>query len=85
MTAATERPTAPPRVRALLLPVAASVAAFALAGFTANWLGGVLWGLIAGAVLVVALQFAGIEISRTDQVLLVVGAAVTTALTLFRR
>jgi phosphonate transport system permease protein len=81
VTAATQRPIAPPRVRAILLPVAASVAAFALAGFTADWLGGVLWGLVAGAVLAVSLQFAGIDISRTDQVILVVGAAVTTALT----
>jgi hypothetical protein len=73
----TERPAPPRRPFALVLPLLVAATGFALGGFTALWLQGVLWGVIAGASLVLAFRLAKLDLDVIGQVSLLIGVVVS--------
>lgn len=73
----TERPAPPRRPFALVLPLLVAAIGFALGGFTALLLQGVLWGVIAGASLIVAFRLAKLDLDVIGQVSLLIGVVVS--------
>jgi phosphonate transport system permease protein len=72
------RPEAPRRTVTLLTPLLVIAAAFTIGGFLGDLVGGVAWGLIGGAGLVVALRMAGHPLDLVDAGIVVATAIAAT-------
>lgn len=82
MTAvATARPAPPRRVSSLLLPSLIAVGGFVLGATTVDYLSGSLWGLLAAAALVLALQRSQVDLRALEIVGLFVSLAAAAFLT----
>ena len=81
MTTAVVRPAPPRNSSGLIGPLALLMAAASLGAIVFAPLSGLLWGLATAAGMLLALRLAGVEVSSTETVLVVVGMAGSAVLT----
>lgn len=74
MTLTTERPAPPRRPFTLIIPVLIAAAGFYVGGLFAATAQGVIWGVIAGTVLVIGFRLGNIDLAPLEQGLVVAGA-----------
>lgn len=80
MTTKTARPAPPRRPFTLIVPAFVAAIGFAVGGAFATWAQGVVWGVIAGAALLLAFRLADQEILFPEQVALFAATVASTVL-----